>query len=1004
MIAIEMDSPLTVAQAAAVEATGNVFVDAGPGTGKTHVIVARIRRLVASGVDPRSILVLTFSRRAVAELRERIAAEAAAPGCEVRTFHGFASRVLEADGPRFKSRRLLDAFAEDLLLRAALRRSTFETLPEHAVRSERFRHDVGRFVADLRRSGAASVERLRAAATPRLRDVFGAYDRLRSYRETLRASDLDDLIARATDALGDPASPASEWLAGRYAHVLLDEFQDVDATQLDLVGRLKGTLFAVGDAAQAIYGFRGAVSGAIEAAIARFGMQRMTLDESRRCPAAICSFASRTPFLDAKPLVSLRDVEGSIDARAARTTLDEAAFIADRIEDAIAAGVAPERIAVLLRTMQPLGPAVEAELRTRTIAVAGGGRSAFLADPNVETLRLALRLLDVPSDLQRWVAFLASADLGFDVLRVHGALRDRPLHELDDGLAALEAHASAAGVVASAFGAPLRAAAEAFAAGDIGRAARRIVNGFGLAARAARAGGDVSGVRAGVNRLGRVIEALAAAQRHLATLGEPCSSGTVLGEFESRIETIAGEETPADDVPGVRLLTIHGAKGLEFDFVIVGDAVEGRFPASSRRSTLFDADSRRAAQSAGVDLVEAREDATLREEASLWYVAATRSRDALLITYAVQGADGTPQRPSRFLPAAYHQPEGIAPFERRLDRIEETARKSGDAGLIATLRHALADSPGRLALLDEGEAAFAPLPERPVVYARDASVSAAETWLQCPRRFYYKHVLGLADETGLAAEIGNALHAILATFHGEFCEFLTPATDAEVATWIERLRALRVREWQARTFEPASKADASARFADRVLGAYAVSLRAEARRRPFSVVACELTIESAYGPGVLRGKLDRVDRDAEGNLVVRDYKSGRRPITTFEKLLAKETKDGRPLPGSVDSYFRPQLALYRAGVEAAFDARVARLEYVYLNGIKNDETSPIGVDAIDVDATTAARLAILDERIERDFVAAFANGVAGPIATAADAQVTCRNCSFTAVCPRQVTC
>lgn len=997
-----IDPDLSTAQRAAVMADGNVFVDAGPGTGKTHVIVARIRRLVAEGIAPQRILVVTFSRRAVAQLRSRIARETGF-ACEVRTFHGFASRLLEADGPRFKSRRLLDAFTETLLLDTAIERSSFATLTQAARMSERFRDDFSRFVADLRRADTARVRRLRDTATPRLRDLLGALDRLTAMHGLLRASDLDDLISRAVDALKDETSPASRWLDGRYAHVLIDEFQDVDATQLDLVAHLNATLFAVGDASQAIYAFRGALSNVIDRAVERFAMRTLVLDQSRRCPQIICDLANRTPFLDAKRLASASDANGSVTVRVARTSLDEAALIADRIEDALRDGLAPEAVAVLVRSMRPLGPALEAELRARNVPVAGGGRNAFLGDQNVEALRLGLRLVECPSEPDRWAAFLGVSPLGFDVLRVRAALHGRSLTSLEDGIAALTEAGLAGATSASDLASALRAASEAFVANDIGRAARRLVNGLGLAAHATRDGGNDANVRAAVGRLGRVIEALSGAQRHLAKLGEAMSSAKVLEKLEERIEALAAEEAPADDVPGVRLLTIHGAKGLEFDLVVIGDAVEGRFPAAARRSTLFDDESLDAAREAGVEFVDARENASLREEAALWYVGVTRTRNELLVTYATHGADGAPQGASRFIPAA-NQPIGGPSFERRLDRYEDLVRASGNPQVMAAARALLADSPARVALLEEGAAAFAALPERPVVYDRNAGVSGADAWLACPRRFYYKNILRLDDEPNLQVDFGNVLHALLAAFHTEFRNF-TSVSQGDVATWKGRLLALRQAAWSAwqeRGFEPAAKRDAYARFADRVLATYAENLADEAASQPFTVVGCEYRISSTYGEGALIGKLDRVDRMPNGSLILRDYKSGRMQ-DPFATTLKSATKEGEPVPGAVPAYFRPQLALYRRGAEAAFDGPVACLQYIYFNGTKDKFTPAIGFDSLLVDDVNVPRLAKLDALIERDFVAAFACGVKGSIATAAD-EATCRSCAFKRICPGPQSC
>ena len=108
-----MTSGPTPEQRAAIAATDrHVYVGAGPGTGKTYLLVERVRMLLDRGVAPERILVLTFSRRSARELRERITSAriAAAATVEVRTFHGFAARASGAGLARFRELRLLDAF------------------------------------------------------------------------------------------------------------------------------------------------------------------------------------------------------------------------------------------------------------------------------------------------------------------------------------------------------------------------------------------------------------------------------------------------------------------------------------------------------------------------------------------------------------------------------------------------------------------------------------------------------------------------------------------------------------------------------------------------------------------------------------------------------------------------------------------------------------------------------------------------------------------------------
>jgi hypothetical protein len=126
--------------------------------------------------------------------------------------------------------------------------------------------------------------------------------------------------------------------------------------------------------------------------------------------------------------------------------------------------------------------------------------------------------------------------------------------------------------------------------------------------------------------------------------------------------------------------------------------------------------------------------------------------------------------------------------------------------------------------------------------------------------------------------------------------------------------------------------------------------------------------------------------------------------TSFAATLRAETKDGaEPIPGDVDNYFRPQLALYRRGAERAFGGSVTRLEYIYFNGTNDKFTSAIGFDSLLVDGENEPRLTLLDALIEREFVNAFTHGVAGSIATAADPK-TCKFCSFKRTCPGPKSC
>jgi len=293
---------------------GNAYVQAGPGTGKTHLLVGRYSRLLERGIPPERILVLTFSRRASDELRQRVVKALTADGrstasIDVRTFHGFASRLLQGDGARFRTRRLLDAFAQELLLDAAIGRTTMMSLSAETIESRAFRTEASRLLGDLGRAPEIGLERVAEGASPRLKDLLALRRVIMAARNRLTATDLNDLVVRASAALADPRSEPARWLAARrYEHVLVDEFQDTDSGQLNLLEKLGATVFAVGDEAQSIYRFRGAQHGIVENAVERLAMRRFELTLSRRCPPTVCDFAAETPFVGGSALRSSQEL------------------------------------------------------------------------------------------------------------------------------------------------------------------------------------------------------------------------------------------------------------------------------------------------------------------------------------------------------------------------------------------------------------------------------------------------------------------------------------------------------------------------------------------------------------------------------------------------------------------------------------------------------------------------------------------------------------------------
>ncbi len=968
-----MWNDLTPAQRRAAGTRGtNLLVEAAPGSGKTQVVVERCAGLVREGVGPEQILLLTFSRRAVGELRARLAARFAAgvplPG--VRTFHGFASRLLAVEGAAFRNRRLLSAPAEAALFAEAVRRTELTGFPKEVVHSERFLRDAQLRVAELGRAGADAVAAFERVAGAKVRDLVAIARQVRELRDDLAVADYDDLVGRAVRLAADTSSSVHQWLQGRYAHVLVDEFQDSNPLHLALLRHTGGEIFAIGDAAQALYGFRGAARQAIEEASRALEMRRITLHESFRCAQAICNLAAATPYLPphAAP-ISLGTMPGTVEYRQAATPLDEASLIGERVADAIARDRRPaSTIGVLLRTYAPLGPLVAAELESRGIPVMQTGGMLLLHDPIVDAILAGLEVLQKPGNLDAWTRLLALPAFGHSPLQMRLAFEGGTGAGIEAVAHALSAANLKGRLEPARFAETFREALALWNADEPVRAARKLARGWDLSGWLIASERDENGVRASSARLKSFLAGFADLQAVRRDLGLPGGSAATL---DALIENAARWTDEGDDgapADAVRMLTIRAAKGLEFDYTIVGDAAEGRLPQELRRDTMARDSEIALARTLGIDL-STTESEHAGEEASLWYVAITRAKTRLTITCAANGMDGAVQLPSRFIPR------------------EVAERFENEPPYRAALTYRPAAEPRFLE------------PQIPVPIALPHYVAATgiDTWLACKRRFYYKNVLKLSDaEMPPNVTTGNVLHAVLERFHADERDF-SHVADADAERWEGRLLELRASVWgdSAQDLGTALQAMAAARRADRLLSAYAHSLAQLASEAPFTVVETERTHRFELHGIEIIGRIDRVDRLADDSLAIRDYKTSGLDATLRDAIasLAGAAESGRVWVKALKKRLYAQLALYRHAPDLPNTRRVS---YIYLDGKKERRKStvtPVEIDTLE----EGEALASLDALLKTLFFDVWRAEVLElkPTENAAE----CSLCGFAQLCP-----
>jgi DNA helicase-2/ATP-dependent DNA helicase PcrA len=609
--------------AATFPGDGPLLILAGAGTGKTTTLCARVAWLLGQGVPADRILLLTFTRRAAREMLERargLAEHVAADAGRVvgGTFHSLAHRMVRLHAsslglaPGFgvldggDAADLLDFVRQEHGQAKSARRfpraQTMLDIYSRTVNSQSPLQDV------LAESFPWCAEHRDALA-----EIFRAYG---ARKRDLGVIDLDDLLLywRAL-ALDEVIGPK---LADAFDHVLVDEYQDVNALQVDVVRGLRQDrpgLTVVGDDFQAIYGFRAASARHILDFAEEFpGTHTVTLERNYRSTTPILAIANAVSAQDRlgfpKQLWTEREGGQLPELVFPRDEARQAGEVCDRVLAAREEGMELRNQAVLARTGHD-SALLELELTRRGIPFVKYGGLRYLDAAHVKDFIALLRLTDNPADEVSWFRLLQLLDgVGpIRARRVLDALRapDGGAPELERWPLAVEhvpesslAHATAL------FEALAHAGADASA--TTGSQVERLCTALAPLIRLRYPDGAIR-----VGDLDQLVEAARGAQdvRHFVSelvLDPPASSSDLAGP-------------PHLDEDYLVLSTVHSAKGLEWDAVHVIAVYDGNFPA---------------------DMSTATEEG-IAEERRLLYVALTRARRRLHVYV-----------PSRY----YHRPHG----------------------------------------------------------------------------------------------------------------------------------------------------------------------------------------------------------------------------------------------------------------------------------------------------------------------------------------------------------
>lgn len=917
---------------------GPVFVIAGPGTGKTQVLTLRIANILrTTDTPPDAILALTFTEAAAAEMRERLAKIIGSTAWKVRihTFHGFAESLIsrfpdefprivgaaiatDAERAEILDEALLNSdvkhlrpYGDPLYYHGTVARAistmkrenvTPETLEERIDEEQKAFdaipdkvHEKGKYVGKMKGEFEKLQKKIEKTA-----DLLAVY---RAYEEGLTARrryDFDDLILEAVRALGENESFLRQ-VQESLLYVLADEHQDANRAQNALLEFLSDyhespNLFIVGDEKQAIYRFQGADLDNVHYFRERYADTKII--------ALVENYRSQQSILDS----ALSLIEKSPDQRLSRVSLvarssaaekpitvvscpspeAEAAALAEGIRAAIEDGVSPADIAVLVRRNKDVAEVAEG-LTRYGIAISAKGEGNSLHNRYVLALLRLLVAIASPRDenLTGVLTLPAFPLSSADVWRVmqHAKKEKKPVLEVLRSEVDLKE-------------AKISDTEKALSLGSLIEKLSRLASierPAVVAEEALKLSGLLPAMLAAPDRA----EALGAV-RALLTLFEDLARREHGAQLPRALQLVALYEEREMSLSGrvftdetrVKVMTVHGAKGREFRRVFIPRATESAWSTRSRAEHFH-----------LPDVLSGS--AELEDERRLFYVAITRAKEQVTISYSETRGEGKADEPSGLLedldPALIERteaPEAADPLTIDRPAITRTGPSEDD---LATLRSAF---------LSQG-----------------LSPTALNNYLECPWHYFYVNLLRIPEAENKFMLYGTAVHEALRRYadgrnqgedigpEGLYAAFertleRSPLTDRDILELKEKGKRSLTLWWQERKDSWPERVEAEER--------------------------AEAYIELPDGEKLLiRGALDRMEAMPGGVRVI-DYKTGK-PKSRNDIQGNTKTGDG--------NYYR-QLAFYKLLLARTEQPRV--MQEGVIEFVEPDDKDRIRVESFEI--------------------------------------------------------
>lgn len=768
-------SKLNPAQADAVNHLGGpLLVVAGAGTGKTTVITDRFVHLINSGVPKNQILALTFTEKAATEMLDRTSEQLNQNyglDLHIHTFNAFGAELLREFGTEIglhPTARLLGEQGKLVVLREHIDElqldyfspvsnpigqlgvlaEYFSLLKQQVVEPDTY---VDYALGLPQNDEASKLEKQRHTELAR------AYQTYQDICQKNNFIDYDDQIYLPLRILRKRPNILVK-LQERFTHILVDEFQDTNPMQAQLIYLLAGdqqNLCVVGDDDQSIYGWRGATLSNILEFTDRYKSTKLvTLKDNYRSTQNILDSAyrliknndpNRLEYINNidKRLVAKRG-SGSIVVQKSFSNIDlELDWVAHDIKEYIQSGGDPGGVAVLCRRAHGVQKIHEAlELRGVEHATVGITSSLY-AQPIVQTMVQALRCVSDPTD-----SLALFHTLGSNLFNVPSSVLSElsaQSRKRNVTLAALfnEDHAEimhAVGLINQ-----WRQNATSL---SVGKMAYRILDDTGMRQTILS---DVNNNSEGELRAQALFQWFKTLQDFQRT-SELATTHSYLAVFEALRadnEVLQNDGEYIDETKPV-VMTIHKSKGLEWQKVYIIDCTEGSLPLKAHGTSL----------TIPTELTHSSAaDDHYSEERRLMYVAMTRARDTLVLTYSYSHNGTSARRPSRFITEALGAP--VDP--------DTTSNPQLNLELFVLPNLISSGLPARL-------------------YNNETlilSTSQINDYMRCPLDFYYRHILGTPGEPSPSAAVGTNFHAVIQEIQTARINGAPLPEKSTLSTWLK---------------------------------------------------------------------------------------------------------------------------------------------------------------------------------------------------------------------------